>query len=357
MISTPTRTSARSGLPYHAYSASGDVTRAGRLRRKRQCRPTTTGSTAQGIDVRGKIALVRYSVPYSYRGFKALTAQQRGAAGILIYSDPADDGCREGQGVSGRSVGTGEPHPARRHRLRLPRAGRSADAGLGVGARRPRVSRRDAISLPTIVSAPLSFKRCARDPPSARRTRSAAGLARRAAVRLSRRALAHTAVRLRVRTDDRIRPVWTVTGLIRGSEQPDDVVIVGNHRDAWVYGGVDPSSGSAALIELARVLGDLTRQRMAAATIDSLRQLGCGRVRAHVVDRVGRAARGAAAQERGRLPECRQRRVRLPALPVGGAGVEPGARRSRANRARSCLGTHARGDRRGTAARAKAWCA
>ena len=48
--------------------------------------------SAQGIDVRGKIALVRYSVPYSYRGFKALTAQQRGAAGLLIYSDPADDG-------------------------------------------------------------------------------------------------------------------------------------------------------------------------------------------------------------------------------------------------------------------------
>ena len=53
--------------------------------------------TSQGIDVRGKIALVRYSVPYSYRGFKALTAQQRGAAGILIYSDPADDGAAKGK--------------------------------------------------------------------------------------------------------------------------------------------------------------------------------------------------------------------------------------------------------------------
>ena len=54
-----------------------------------------------------------------------------------------------------------------------------------------------------------------------------------------------------------IRPIWTVTGLIRGSERPDEVVIVGNHRDAWVYGGVDPSSGSAALLELARTLGEL----------------------------------------------------------------------------------------------------
>ena len=77
-----------------------------------------------GIDVRGAIALVRYSVPYSYRGFKAFTAQQRGAAGILIYSDPAEDG--EGKGpLSGRSLGAAEPHPARRHRLRLPRAWRS----------------------------------------------------------------------------------------------------------------------------------------------------------------------------------------------------------------------------------------
>src|SRR5581483_7205054 len=50
----------------------------------------------QGIDVRGKIVLVRYSNPYSYRGFKAITAQQLGAAAILIYSDPAEDGFKKG---------------------------------------------------------------------------------------------------------------------------------------------------------------------------------------------------------------------------------------------------------------------
>ena len=62
-----------------------------------------------------------------------------------------------------------------------------------------------------------------------------------------------------MRSDDGVRPIWTVTGAIRGSEQPDQMVIVGNHRDAWIYGGVDPSSGSAALVELARTLGALTR--------------------------------------------------------------------------------------------------
>ena len=51
-------------------------------------------------------------------------------------------------------------------------------------------------------------------------------------------------VRLRVRADDRVRPIWTVTGLIRGTERPEQVIVVGNHRDAWTYGAIDPSSGS-----------------------------------------------------------------------------------------------------------------
>ena len=63
--------------------------------------------------MRGKIALVRYSVPYSYRGFKALTAQQRGAAGLLIYSDPADDGAAKGKVYPGR--------PWYRHLIYAPR--------------------------------------------------------------------------------------------------------------------------------------------------------------------------------------------------------------------------------------------
>ncbi len=50
-----------------------------------------------GIDVKGKIVLVRYSNPYSYRGFKALTAEREGAAAILIYSDPAEDGYAQGK--------------------------------------------------------------------------------------------------------------------------------------------------------------------------------------------------------------------------------------------------------------------
>src|SRR5258706_16415346 len=53
----------------------------------------------QGIDVKGKVVLVRYSNPYSYRGFKALTAEREGAAALLIYSDPAEDGFKKGKVV------------------------------------------------------------------------------------------------------------------------------------------------------------------------------------------------------------------------------------------------------------------
>ena len=68
------------------------------------------------------------------------------------------------------------------------------------------------------------------------------------------------AVRMRVQMDDKVRPIWTVTGRITGAASPDQLVIVGNHRDAWVYGGVDPSSGTASLMELARSLGTLAKQ-------------------------------------------------------------------------------------------------
>ena len=64
---------------------------------------------------------------------------------------------------------------------------------------------------------------------------------------------------VRVENDEAIRPVWTVIGRINGSAHPDEWVLAGNHRDAWAYGGVDPSSGSAVLMEMARSLGALVK--------------------------------------------------------------------------------------------------
>ena len=49
-----------------------------------------------GIDLKGRIVLMRYSSPYSYRGYKVYEAEKRGAAGTIIYSDPAEDGAVHG---------------------------------------------------------------------------------------------------------------------------------------------------------------------------------------------------------------------------------------------------------------------
>jgi N-acetylated-alpha-linked acidic dipeptidase len=225
----------KAGLPYHAYSASGEITAP--VVNAASGNPADYDALARrGIDIRGRIALVRYSVPYSYRGFKALTAQQRGAAGILIYSDPADDGAGKGA-VYPKGPWGPESHIQRGgivYDFMVPGDPLTPGWPSVPGARR--ISKSEAPSLPAIISAPLSYKDArvileAKDP----------------------------VVHLKVRSDDRIRAIWTVTGMIVGSERPRDVVIVGNHRDAWIYGGVDPSSGSAALLELARTLGELGR--------------------------------------------------------------------------------------------------
>lgn len=245
---------ALAGLPYHAYSASGEIVAP----------VVYAGSgnpadydrlAAAGIDVRGKIALVRYSVPYSYRGFKALTAQQRGAAGILIYSDPADDGFAKGKVYP--EGPWGPPSHIQRGGIvfdfMVPGDPLTPGWPSIPGARH--IDKSEAVSLPKIISAPLSYAdaqvilEAMGGPPAPPEWKGALSITYRMG--------GEATVRMRVRMDDRIRPIWTVTGRIRGREEPEREVILGNHRDAWIFGGVDPSSGSAALVELARNLGEL----------------------------------------------------------------------------------------------------
>jgi N-acetylated-alpha-linked acidic dipeptidase len=213
---------------------------------------------SQGIDVRGKIVLVRYSVPYSYRGFKALTAEKRGAAAMLIYSDPAEDGAKKGVvypdgpwGNESHIQSGGIPYD-----FMVP--GDPLTPGWASVAGAKRIAAEEAVSLPKIVSAPLSARDArvllqAMDGPEAPQAwQGGLGITYKAGPTT-------TSVKLRVMADDKVRPIQTVIGTIRGSERPDEWVILGNHRDAWQYGGVDPSSGSASMMDLARSLGALAR--------------------------------------------------------------------------------------------------
>jgi len=246
------------GIAYHAYSASGDVTAP--VVYANSGNPADYDWLAsRGIDVKGKIALVRYSMPYSYRGFKALTAEQRGAAGLLIYSDPAEDGYKKGKTYPAGPWGP-ESHIQRGgivYDFRVP--GDPLTPGWASVPGAKRIAAADAASLPKIMSAPLSW-RDARVILQVLKGAAAPAAWQGGLPIKYRVGDGSTRVHLRVRMDDGVRPIWTVIGRISGDALPDQIVVVGNHRDAWVYGGVDPSSGTASLMELTRSLGALARQ-------------------------------------------------------------------------------------------------
>jgi N-acetylated-alpha-linked acidic dipeptidase len=211
-----------------------------------------------GVDARGKVVLVRYSNPYSYRGFKALTAEREGAAAILVYSDPAEDGYERGAVFPDGPWGP-ESHIQRgaiTYDFIVPGDPLTPGWPSVPGARRVEVA--EARSLPKIGGLPLSWKDAKpllenMDGPVAPKEWQG-GLP--IEYRLGG---ARVRVRLKVEMDNRIAPNYVVEGRIRGAERPDEWILLGNHRDAWEFGGVDPSSGTASMMELTRALGEMLR--------------------------------------------------------------------------------------------------
>jgi N-acetylated-alpha-linked acidic dipeptidase len=243
---------------YLGYSASGEVTapvvyaHSGNPEDYDYLR-------AHGIDVRGKIVLVRYSNPYSYRGFKALTAERLGAAAILIYSDPQEDGYTKGKVYPDGPWGP-ESHIQRGAiTYDFLEPGDPLTPGWASVPGAKRIPIEQAISLPKIMGVPLSWRDAKpllekMDGPVAPDSWQG-GLPLK--YRLGGK---RVKVHLKVDMDTRIQPYYVTEARIRGSEAPDEWVILGNHRDAWVYGAVDPSSGTASMLELTRNLGELLRQ-------------------------------------------------------------------------------------------------
>src|SRR3981081_1820130 len=214
-----------------------------------------------GIDVKSKIVLVRYSNPYSYRGFKALTAQQEGAAAILIYSDPAEDGYKKGKVVPEGPWGP-EYHIQRgaiTYDFMVPGDPQTPGWASVPGAKRIPVEQ--AMSVPKIMALPLSWHDAKpllenMDGPLAPENWQG-GLPIQYHLGGER-----VRVHLKIEMDNSIQPYYVVEGRIRGSELPDEWVVLGNHRDAWVFGGVDPSSGTASMMEMTRALGKLAKEGM-----------------------------------------------------------------------------------------------
>jgi N-acetylated-alpha-linked acidic dipeptidase len=244
---------------YFGYSASGDMT--AELVYAHSGNPEDYELLRKnGISVKGKVVIVRYSNPYSYRGFKALTAEREGAAALLIYSDPAEDGYSRGAVFPDGPWGPEShiQHGSITYDYIVP--GDPTTPGWASVPGAKRIPRSEARSLPKIPALPLSWRDAkpllehmngAEVPPEWR-----------GALPITYRFTGAVVVHVHVDMDTSIKPYTVVEARIRGSEVPDEWVLVGNHRDAWVYGGVDPVSGTAAMLELTRSLGELKRRGM-----------------------------------------------------------------------------------------------
>jgi len=241
---------------YLGYSASGEVTaeviyaHSGNpedyevLRRR-------------GIDVKGKIVLVRYSNPYSYRGFKALTAEREGAAAMLVYSDPAEDGYKRGKVFPDGPWGP-ESHIQRgaiTYDFIVP--GDPTTPGWASMPGAKRVAPAEARSLPKIIALPLSWHDAR--PLLENMNGPKAPKSWKGALPIEYRLNGGVKVHLKVDMDTSIQPYTVVEARIRGTEFPDEWILLGNHRDAWAFGGVDPSSGTASMLEVSRALGELKK--------------------------------------------------------------------------------------------------
>lgn len=238
------------GIPYNAYSRSGEATAP--LVYAYSGNPQDYDFLEKkGIDLKGKIALVRYSAPYSYRGFKAFTAEKRGLAGLLIYSDPKEDGFSRGPVF---------PHGPWGPLSHIQRGGIPYDfiypgdpltPGWASTPGCRRVPSEEALSLPRIMSVPLSAEDAL--PLLEAMGGEEAPEEWRGALSVSYRLGGSQArVHLKVKMKAPVQRIINVIGCIKGTSKPEEIVLIGNHRDAWVYGGHDPSSGTACLMETAR---------------------------------------------------------------------------------------------------------
>ncbi len=242
---------------YFGYSASGDVT--AELVYAHSGNPEDYELLRKnGISVKGKVVIVRYSNPYSYRGFKALTAEREGAAALLIYSDPADDGYSRGKVFPDGPFGPEShiQHGAITYDYIVP--GDPTTPGWASVPGAKRIAPAEARSLPKIPAMPLSWKDA--KPLLANMNGTEVPPEWRGSLPITYRFNGAVVVHVHIDMDTSIKPYTVVEARIRGSELPDEWVLVGNHRDAWVYGGVDPVSGTAAMLELTRSLGELKRR-------------------------------------------------------------------------------------------------
>ncbi|MFL5560734.1 MAG: M28 family metallopeptidase [Gemmatimonadaceae bacterium] len=253
----PTSSQHDEQLPtYNAYSADGDVTAP--LVYVNYGAPSDYEDLERaGVSVKGAIVIARYG--QTWRGIKPKVAAEHGALGCLIYSDPANDGYAVGdtfpvgpmrppQGVQRGSVQDMPLYP-----------GDPATPNIGAVPGAKKLPLSQIQTLTKIPVLPISYAD-AKPLLQALGNRTVPARWRGGLPLTYKLGPGSARVHLKVKSDWKTRPIYDVIATLKGSVEPDQWVIRGNHHDAWVNGAEDPISGLVAELEEARALGTLYSQ-------------------------------------------------------------------------------------------------
>jgi len=237
--------------PFNGYGAAGDV-RGDVVYVNYGLIEDYAQLDSMGVSVKGKIAIARYG--RSYRGIKAREAEKHGAVGLIIYSDPADDGYVRGDVYP---AGPMRPsHGIQRGSVMNPNGDPSTPGYPSTAnARRIPVAEMDVPHIPVL---PISYGNA---------SELLRGLGGRSIPQPWQGGLAFryhvgpgpVQARIAVTTDATTNPykqIWDTFGTIRGAEFPDEIVLVGGHRDAWGPGAADNVSGTVSVLEAARTIAE-----------------------------------------------------------------------------------------------------
>ncbi len=240
---------------YNVYGADGDVTA--------DVVYVNFGMVAdyqelarRGISVNGRIVLARYG--NGWRGLKVKLAQEHGAVGCLIYSDPHEDGYAAGdpypkgawrpaEGIQRGSVADNTPY-----------SGDPLTPGVGATASAVRLAVQDAPTLMKIPVLPISWADA--QPVLAALEGQVVPSAWRGSLPLTYHFGPGPAkVHLLVHSQWSLKPAYDVIATLKGADFPDEWVIRGNHHDAWVEGAWDPLAGVVAQLAEAKAIGGLLK--------------------------------------------------------------------------------------------------
>jgi len=261
----PTTTLAELDFGWNAYSGSGTI--EAELVYANYGRKEDFEALARlGVDCTGKLVIARYGG--NYRGFKAKYAEEAGAAGLVIYTDPRDSGY--GKGFVWPEGGWANDTCIQRGSIvTLPWIGDPLTPGIEATADAPRLDP-ETVALPRIPVQPIGWAAALQLLAPMRGESAPQNWQGGLPLRYRLTGGPDVRARLTVRQERSLVRSANVLATLRGRDAGGDAeaargtphgprVLIGSHHDAWGYGASDPTCGLITVLEAARVFAEDAR--------------------------------------------------------------------------------------------------